>query len=449
MDRFVIHVNDGKSPPKERAFSRVKAGTTKSFEEIPWPVPMILRIDRTRQEWPLDREIVIGSSEKCDIRLEHDPYVSYRHCMIYPDGDFTRLVNLSGERVLINGDRISDLLLRPGMDITIGNTTARIGSLEGTRPTVPVRDLRIIGASPAIESLRHEINIAAGSDHHVLIVGETGSGKELVANAIHNGSRRGRKRMVVVNCASLTEQMADSLLFGHEKGAFTGADRAHVGFFEEADESALFLDELAHLPLVVQAKLLRVLENGTFRRLGAKADTTVSVRVIAATNRDLWSMVEDKQFQEDLLYRLSGRTPIQVPTLRDRLQDVPALAAHFLDQLTVEKALTSEAVGALSLYHWPGNIRQLKDVIEYGARRCIGPTIDTVHVWLAMQSPDFANRVKSSPRPSDMERATFVAALEAHRGNVKRAARQLGISRASFNRYLIKYAISADDYRRP
>ena len=219
----------------------------------------------------------------------------------------------------------------------------------------------------------------AATDTLALILGETGTGKELIARAIHNASKRADRPLIKVNCATLPENLIESELFGYEKGAFTGADKRHAGRFEVADGTTLFLDEIGELPLALQAKLLRVLQDGEFERLGSSKTIKVDVRVIAATNRDLEEDVRQGRFRKDLWYRLNV-FPLTVPPLRDRIDDIPLLVNHFVAHFARKqgKEIPSVSVGvmaALQRYSWPGNVRELENVIERALISTSGPRL--------------------------------------------------------------------------
>jgi DNA-binding NtrC family response regulator len=225
----------------------------------------------------------------------------------------------------------------------------------------------MLGNSPEMLEVYNMIAKVAPTDASVLICGESGTGKELVAGAIHSRSERSGGPFVAVNCGAIAENLIESELFGHEKGAFTGADKSHAGVFEQADGGTLFLDEITEMPLEVQVRFLRVLETGTLRRLGAEKDTKVSVRVVAATNREPKEAVKQGAFREDLMYRLAV-FPISLPPLRDRGDDAILLASHFLSMHNkaqkTEKRLTKTARQKLTRYDWPGNVRQLRNLIQ-------------------------------------------------------------------------------------
>jgi formate hydrogenlyase transcriptional activator len=228
----------------------------------------------------------------------------------------------------------------------------------------------IIGSSPAIRSVLAHINVVAPTDSTVLIQGETGTGKELFAQAIHQLSRRRAAPLVTLNCAAIPAGLLESELFGHERGAFTGAVTQRIGRFEMANGGTLFLDEIGDMALDLQVKLLRVLQEQTFERLGGTRTSHVNVRVVAATNRDLSRMVDNKEFRADLFYRLSV-FPISLPSLRDRRGDIPELVRHFVAQFSqrmnkIIDEIPSETMQAIVAYDWPGNIRQLQNFIEHG-----------------------------------------------------------------------------------
>jgi transcriptional regulator with GAF, ATPase, and Fis domain len=263
----------------------------------------------------------------------------------------------------------------------------------------------------------HQVEQVAPTDSSVRVRGETGSGKELVAQAIHRQSPRRSHLMVKVNCAALPSGLVESELFGREKGAFTGALTRQVGRFEVADGSTLFLDEIGELSLEVQAKLLRVLETGEFERLGSPRTIKVDVRVIAATNRELAEEIRKGRFREDLYYRLNV-FPIRVPPLRERPEDIPQLVWTFLGELSARmgKRITQvprKTMDALQRHPWPGNVRELKNVIEHGAILTSG---DTLRVPLL---EDAAPAAASQPTLADAERQIVLQALEARRWRIK------------------------------
>jgi len=291
----------------------------------------------------------------------------------------------------------------------------------------------------------------APTDATVLLTGETGTGKELMARAIHHWSPRADQAFVAVNCAALAETLLESELFGHEKGAFTGAAGQRRGRFELAHGGTLFLDEVGEMTPALQAKLLRVLQDGTFERVGGTKTVTVDVRVIAATNRDVQRLVAERTFREDLYYRLSV-FPIVLPPLRERPADILPLAAHILQQAGRRfgkriVGFADEAQALLQDYAWPGNVRELQNVIERAAILCREDCITPAHLHLSV-SP----AVSSLGAPKtlrELERAAILAALAAHKGNRRQVADQLGIGLRTLYSRLQEYGVSAESDEEP
>ena len=278
----------------------------------------------------------------------------------------------------------------------------------------------------------------------VLITGESGTGKELVARALHFGSARAQGPFVPVNCSAISRELADSLLFGHVKGAFTGADRDRVGYFALAEGGTLFLDEIGDMPLELQAKLLRVLEQRAVLPVGGNREKAVDVRVLAATHADLEAQVREGRFRQDLFFRLAG-FPVQVPPLRERREDIPLLAQHFVEMFAIEMgvtppSITPDSLALLTDYAYPGNVRELKNGIERALIESGGKDIQKQHLHL---SADVATPTASSSTPSfddlplNLERAEWTLmqrALAQTKGNVAKAARLLGINRTKIYR---------------
>ena len=314
----------------------------------------------------------------------------------------------------------------------------------------------IIGQSRAIQKLREQIALVAPSNGWVLIRGENGTGKELVASTIHRLSRRAEKPFVEVNCAAIPEELIESELFGHEKGAFTGAIARKRGRFDVAHEGTLFLDEIGDMSLRAQAKVLRVLQDGTFERVGGAQTIKVDVRVIAATNKDLLEEMRHGRFREDLYYRLNV-IPFYVPPLRDRKEDIPPIVEHFLDLFTTEvagaqrKALSPEALDVLLGHDWPGNIRELKNLVERVVIMTPGPVIRPEDVPLAPAAPAGDRAGESWRRPfqapslrdarTDFEREYLVQQLARHGWNISRTAEAIGIERSNLHRKIRQYGI--------
>jgi DNA-binding NtrC family response regulator len=322
----------------------------------------------------------------------------------------------------------------------------------------------IVGVTPVMQELYEQVNAVADSSTLVLVHGETGTGKELIAHAIHYRSPRARAPLVVVNCGALPENLLESELFGHEKGAFTGAMRTHQGKFEQADGGTLFLDEIGEIPPSVQVRLLRVLEGGSFTRVGGERPVKVDVRVIAATNRDLRAEVRAGSFRADLFYRLNV-FPIRLPPLRERVDDIPLLAETFLRRFAerhqrVAPRLHPEAIESLRSWRWPGNVRELEHLMERSLllsggggeirsfrlpdeREAAAPAQDAA-------SDDPLDQLDAGGLPALLdrwERGLIVAALEAEGGVQARAARRLGISRSNLNYRIGRLGITLQDVK--
>jgi PAS domain S-box-containing protein len=311
------------------------------------------------------------------------------------------------------------------------------------------RFLGMIGASPAMQPVFQLIANAAQSNAPVIIHGESGTGKELVAQAIHQAGRRSKQPFVKVNCAALNESLLESELFGHVKGAFTGAHRGREGRFEAANGGDIFLDEIGDLPLSTQVKLLRVLEDKIVERVGDNRPIHVDVRIISATNRDLPRLIENGRFREDFFYRINV-IPIQVPPLRDRTEDIPLLAQAFFQRIRLKtgkpiETISREALTVLTDYPWPGNVRELKSAFEYAFVACTQDTIRPEHLPSAIFSANpkaVAAPVKSLSM-DEIKKNRLSQALRQAGGNQSAAARILGISRTSVWHQLKRYGIKA------
>jgi two-component system NtrC family response regulator len=294
---------------------------------------------------------------------------------------------------------------------------------------------RLIGNSQAMLQVRDLIAKVAPTSSTVMVLGETGTGKELVARAVHDQSMRADMPFVAVNCGALPETLIESELFGHAKGSFTGADEHRVGLFEVAHGGTIFLDEIGELPKAMQAKLLRVLESREIRRVGENKPTHVDVRIVCATHRDLPLMVEEGDFREDLMYRINT-FEIQLPPLRDRLGDLPELAVHLLKRFRpqakpTDQQLTDEAIAALCDHVWPGNVRELANVIEHATILCDQGPIGAGHLPQHFDRRQLTGAARHRPGPvtlRDLEMQAIYDALERHDGNKPAAANELGIS---------------------
>jgi len=327
----------------------------------------------------------------------------------------------------------------------------RVQTLERTN-TALERDVErmrpsdgFIGRNAAVRELLDLVARVAETESTVLIRGESGVGKELIARAVHRLSRRSRQPFVVVDCASLHENLLQSELFGHEKGAYTGAVRLKHGLFEVADRGTIFLDEIGEVTPQLQVKLLRVLETGTFRRVGGTVDIRVDVRVIAATNRALEVMMKDGSFREDLYYRLNVFS-VQIPPLRERREDVPILVDHFIHSSSVTQKrnvrVSEPAMDVLRRYHWPGNVRELENVIERALILCDAGVIEPEHLPLGVRlEPSFRSTEDDGTLVTleEVERRYMLRVVAECKGHRQRAAAILGISERNLYRKLKEF----------
>ncbi len=320
----------------------------------------------------------------------------------------------------------------------------------------------IVGDDPKLLHIFAQIERVAPLDSTVLLCGESGTGKELFAGAIHAHSNRAARQFVAVDCSTLSPSLLESELFGHVKGAFTGALRDKEGIFEIAHEGTLFMDDITNLDFEIQGKLLRVIETGEYKPVGASHFKTGNVRIIAATNRDLRKMVEEGMFREDLFYRLNV-FPIYIPPLRERKDDIPKLAYHFLRRFCHKtgkriEGFSDDALEALINYEWPGNVRQLKNVVERLVIMADEPTLDLLYLseQLSMkgygrgdQIPETLEELNASKRHlleevfGHIQKAFLLKALKACKGNISLAAERVGMQRPNFYTLLKKHHISA------
>jgi DNA-binding NtrC family response regulator len=308
---------------------------------------------------------------------------------------------------------------------------------------------RLITKGPAMAAVLDLIRRVAPSDVPVLVQGETGTGKELVARMIHARSPRMGRPFVVIDCGTLPEALLESELFGHTKGAFTGAVAAKRGLFEEADGGTLFLDEIGELPQPLQVKLLRVLQERTIRPVGATAPTSIDIRVVAATNRNLMAQVKDHAFREDLFYRLNGLV-IELPPLRDRVEDIIPLAVSFMRSFAQRlgrpvPSFSPAAVEMLLHHRWPGNVRELEKAVERATVLASGDTIQPEDLPPAVQGrPETGAQTSRGRTLAEVEKLHILATLHEHGWNQARAAEELGIGRSTLWRKLREYGVGPD-----
>jgi two-component system response regulator HydG len=310
-----------------------------------------------------------------------------------------------------------------------------------------ILETSIIGQSPPVVELLEMVSYVAPTEATVLIYGESGTGKELVAEALHQNSERCHKPFVKVNCAALVENLLESELFGHEKGAFTGAEKRREGKFVQADGGTLLLDEIGETSQAMQVKLLRVLQEQELQRVGGEETVKVDVRIIAATNRDLEKEVSEGRFREDLYYRLNV-VMITVPPLRERSSDIALLVAYFAEKFAGKNRrqldkITEDCMKYLTQYSWPGNVRELENAIERGIILMRGTELTEKSLPLSIQKITLSDNLKPSGEPtslSEAEKQLIMKTLEETSGNKSEAARRLGITRKTLQNKLNKYS---------
>ena len=352
-----------------------------------------------------------------------------------------------------------DFLQKPlAMERVITSVNNALEYLRLRRENIKLRkefhvEDEMIGKSDRIVEIREIIETAAKTNARVFITGESGTGKELVARAIYHRSRRSDKPFVKVNCAAIPNDLIESELFGHEKGAFTGAVNRRMGKFEIANKGTMFLDEICDMSLAAQAKVLRVLQEGQFERVGGNETITVDVRVIAATNVDVKKAIADGQFREDLYFRLNV-IPIHVPSLAERIEDLPLLVEYFLQRFAEEhgiglKQIDEAGMKELSRHTWPGNVRELKNVIERLSVMVQGEIITRDDILKHMEDYDYDDNLTKETSPlkkarEEFERDLVIRVLKKNGGNVTLAAKELGIERTNLHRKIKQYHINID-----
>ena len=401
------------------------------------------------------RPIVVGAHHGCDLVID-DPEVSRRHAELAGTPEGVRVKDLgSTNGTWWQGSKVGEVVVPTGASLRFGKVTVRIAA--GEAPRVPPSDRhrfgQMVGASVAMRELFAVLELAAPSDATVLIEGESGTGKELAARAIHDHSARAAGPFVVVDCSAIPEGLIDSHLFGHVRGAFTGAERDRRGAFVEASGGTLFLDELGELPLTAQARLLRALEAQTVQPVGADRPVPVDTRVVAATHRDLARMVAAKEFRFDLFYRLAV-VHVALPPLRERGEDLPELIAAFHAARGLDPGpIDGDNLARLARHAWPGNVRELRNVLERAwALSGPGARFRDLRLWVdagAGSAPEPAGAIEISlpfkeakERWNDhFERRYLAAVFDLHGRNVTRAAEHAGINRRHFRELLYKHGL--------
>jgi transcriptional regulator of acetoin/glycerol metabolism len=381
-------------------------------------------------------EVTLGSGASADVKVD-DPAVSARHCRVTHAGAFVEVTDLGARNgVRVGGVRVSRAALPVGASWEIGRTTVRVQPARPPGAIAEMPPLRgLVGGSPPMRTLSAAVRRIAPLRLPALLRGESGTGKDLVARAVHEESDRTTQPFVVLNAAAISRELAESELFGHQRGAFTGAVRDRRGAFREAHGGTLFLDEIGAVPLEVQAKLLRVVEEGVVRPVGGEAPVPVDVRLVLATCEPLELLVAQRRFRADLYERLAVCV-IQVPPLRERLDDLPALVRHLLTASEMGgRTVTRDALAALQDYRWPGNVRELRNVVVQAAVRAVGGSIQAEHV-----ADVLADRTGRARRlaPSDAVRIFEEVGM-----NVSEAARRADVPRSTMRDLLRNAGVAA------
>ncbi len=414
--------------------------------------------------------MTIGRSVICDLTLD-DTAVSGTHCEIIAKENGFLLRDLgSANGTWVAGVRVREAWLEPGMPLRVGRTVLRFehgpGSIE-IDLSRREKFYELIGHGVRMREIFAVLEKVAASDLTVLVRGETGTGKELVARAIHRASKRAQRPLVVQDCSAIPANLIESILFGHERGSFTGAADRKRGCFEVADGGTLFLDEIGELDLSLQPKLLRVLETREVQRVGGTRMIPVDVRVVAATNRDLRQMVNDGTFREDLYYRLSV-VQVDLPPLRERVEDIPGLASQFLEESAkrapqgegVSFTITDDAMTKLQAYPWPGNVRELKNTIERAVSLADGTELGMHDLMPASQktppmvfpggtAEQFVDNdipfKDAKQRVVDAFEAQYLkAVLDKHGDNISRSARAAGLTRYHLRELAKRYGLRGE-----
>jgi DNA-binding NtrC family response regulator len=396
--------------------------------------------------------VTVGTAEGNSLQLT-DTSVSRYHVELSRRGDKVLVRDVgSTNGTLTHGIRLNDGAVPPGTLLQLGRTTLKVGEgktrsveISGEEQLGPLR-----GRAPSMRALLAKVDRAARSETAVLLVGESGTGKELIAQALHERSARAKKPFVTVDCGSLSPGLVASELFGHERGAFTGADRRHVGAFERAQGGTVFLDEIGELPASLQATLLGVLERRRFRRVGGTEDLSIDVRIVSATHRDLRAEVNTGAFRLDLFFRLAV-VKLEVPPLRARLEDLELLIEHFLTQAgsdqTVAQLFPPDVLTSLRAHQCPGNVRELRNLVDATLAMGETPTLD------APSAPGQADAMPGPERLYKDARAEVLSRFEAHyltrlmaatQNNVSAAARHAKMDRSHLIELLQRHGLRAE-----
>jgi len=447
----------------------IRSGEQPTMLLIPRSKLVILDGKQNAREILIDKgTITIGSSDRCDLHIDDDT-VSRNHAEIMKTRDGYLLRDLgSTNGTFVGGLKIKEAYLASGSVIKVGKTRMKFSPQDEKLEIYPSKKTKfgdIIGRSLEMRRIFGVLEKIAPTNVTIVISGETGTGKELVAKAIHQYSRRSRKPFIVFDCGAVAENLIESELFGHERGSFTGATTTRQGAFELADGGTIFLDEIGELSTDLQPKLLRVLESGEVKRVGADRPRHVDIRVVAATNRHLKEEVKRGNFREDLFFRLSV-VQLHMPPLRKRTDDIPLLIRFFFDLARREASesvrnrvtgISEEAMRVLREYQWPGNIRELRNAIDRGINFCEEEEIQVAHLPDYLQERSIVTQAHPAMDGNlpfkdakekwieAFERDYLVECLRRNNLNISKAAKQAGIDRKSVQRLLKKYNLTVKD----
>ncbi|WP_224249423.1 sigma 54-interacting transcriptional regulator [Hyalangium gracile] len=436
--RTDVQARDGLEAESQPAQLRVKQGATEMVHEL------------TQDAFTIGKEA-------SNTIVVQDRFISNRHLKVTSRDGLFHVVDLNSTNgTFLGSARIFEVEVPLNTTLRVGETELILEPQSQGRQDSSFHG--IIGNDPSVRHLIELIERVAPSSAAVTILGESGTGKELVAKALHVCSTRAERPFIPVNCAAISKELIESELFGHEKGAFTGAQTARKGAFEEAHGGTLFLDEIGELPLDLQAKLLRALESGEIKRVGASRPTHVDVRLVAATNRDLLATAREGKFREDLYYRLCV-IPLMLPPLRNRKGDLALLAEHFVRTYAPRGQtvnLTQGAVEKLQAHLWPGNIRELRNVVHRALLLRKGPKIDTGDISFDQEysrgpsaasslSFDFPAGLNLDQMMEHVQRQIVEASLRRHNNNKEKVAKELGLARSTLFKRLREWGFTKSD----
>lgn len=431
-----LQARDGLKDKHHSAQLRIRQGTRESVHKL------------------LGDQVTLGKDAGNDIVLD-DKFISAKHVRITRKGSVFQVVDAASTNgTFFGGIRLYDAEVPAGTTLRVGTVEITLEPQGGPKKEGGAFE-GMIGTDLSVRQLTDLIERVAPSSAAVAILGESGTGKELVAAAVHARSTRAAKPFIPVNCAAISKELIESELFGHEKGAFTGAQNSRKGAFEEADGGTLFLDEIGELPYDLQAKLLRALESGEIKRVGASRPMTVDVRIVAATNRDLLALCREGKFREDLYYRLCV-IPLHLPPLRNRRGDLPALAEHFVQRFSPRGQnvrLTPAALERLSTHGWPGNVRELRNVIHRALLLRKGPMLDVVDLTFdqelnretGLNVPEMPAGMTLEAMLEKLERQIVENTLKRLNNNRERVAKELGVARSTLFKRLKDWGMTKQD----